>query len=147
MFKFIFKSLMTSSFISMMLTSYALDASAFLPRLCRLACLEFVEAQRAVPLRSLAQRFISSRKSAAQTLEEGRSFSDEVEREIEALGRSHNPTGERYPKIPPAHYVLYPEWDLASTERSVSRKFDVVTGVQSVPDVGVVGTLKKSNKF
>lgn len=48
----------------------------------------------------------------------------------------------------PNKVTLYPQWDLAVSERPLSgpSKFiDIVTRTQSVSDVGLMGTLKKSD--
>ena len=138
------KSLLSLFLLTQVIFGYSLGANAMLRHTLRRAFLEIREVDRVgVKVRSLTQRFLSTRTAEPPVEESRTSPYDDVEREIAALTRSHNPTGERYRKPQPNKYVLYPEWDLASMDRSVSERFDVVTGVQSVPDVGVVGTLKK----
>lgn len=136
--------LLTQVLVGLSMFGFSFGANAMLRHALRRTFVEMREVERlGINGRSLTQRFLSTRTAEPPAEESRPSHHDDVEREIAALTHSHNPTGERYRKPEPTKYVLYPEWDLASTGRSVSERFDVVTGVQSVPDVGVVGTLKK----
>lgn len=124
------KSLLSLFLLTQVLFGYSLDANAMFRHSLRRALVEVGEVEGLVVKgRSLTQRFLSTRTAEPPVEERRTNPHNDVEREIAALTRSHNPTGERYRKPQPNKYVLYPKWDLASMDRSVSERFDVVMGV------------------
>ena len=73
---------------------------------------------------------------------------NELEKELQSLRKPLNPTGEPYIEPQSNKVTLYPQWDLAVSERPLSgssQSVDIVTGTQSIPGVGLMGTLKKKS--
>lgn len=97
--------------------------------------------------RCLGTKFLT--KKYAYSSKPNKSVPSDLNSELKALKKPHNPTGETYVEPKPNKVTLYPQWDLAVSERPLSgpsQFIDVVTGTQSIPNVGLMGTLKKKSQ-
>jgi len=73
------------------------------------------------------------------------STSSELASDLESLGRSHNPTGDRDTHPPKVPVDLHPRWDLAVSHQSFAREIGLVNSVQLDHELGLKGTVKKKS--
>ena len=131
------KCSLTLVFVMQLTWTFIPDANATFRAACRVVYQTALEEGFSASRTFTVRRFSGSASPAF-----GRVASD-LQKELDALKQSHNPTGEVHRKQRENPVTVYPEWDLASSKHSVSEVFDVVTDVKSVPGIGLIGTLKK----